>query len=74
MQSMQGIVTIVQEGRFQLTDPEGVSHTFLLSYRAPLEPEQLEPLLWGQATVRVDYTRAENVIGLLATGITCLDA
>ena len=24
MQSMQGIVTIVQEGRFQLTDPEGV--------------------------------------------------
>ncbi|HEY6430689.1 MAG TPA: hypothetical protein VIZ17_01790 [Acetobacteraceae bacterium] len=70
---MQGIVTIVQEGRFQLTDGDGVSHSFVLSYRAPVEPEQLGPLQRRQALVRVEYRKAENVIGLLATGITGLD-
>ena len=73
MQSMEGIVTIVQEGRFQLLDGAGVSHMFLLSHQAPLEPEQLPPLQHVQARVRVDYTPAHDVIGLLAHGVTRLD-
>ncbi len=73
MQSMEGIVTIAQESRFQLTDRDGVSHLFVLSWKAALEPEQLPPLQRDQALVRVDYTAAENVIGLLAAAITRLD-
>jgi hypothetical protein len=70
---MQGIVTIVQEGRFQLTDQDGVSHGFVLSYRAALEPEQLTPLRQQQSPVQVEYRKAADVIGLLATSITAMD-
>lgn len=73
MLSMEGIVTIAQESRFQLTAPDGVSHTFLLSWKAPLDPGQLSLLQRDQARVRIDYTAAENVIGLLARSITRLD-
>jgi hypothetical protein len=73
MPSMQGTVTIVQESRFQLTDPDGVSHNFLLSWKAPAEPQQLAALQQEQARVQVKYTSAHNIIGLLATDITRLD-
>lgn len=73
MQSMEGIVTIVQEGRFQLLDGAGVGHMFLLSHDAPLEPEQLRPLQHEQARVRVEYAAAHDIIGLLALGVTRLD-
>ena len=73
MLSMEGIVTIAQESRFQLTAPDGVSHTFLLSWKAPLDPGQLSLLQRDQARVRVDYTGADNIIGLLARSVTRLD-
>ena len=38
MQSMTGLVTIVQEGRFQLLDDDGVSHHFLLKWSAAPDP------------------------------------
>jgi hypothetical protein len=73
MESIEGIVTIVQESRFQLLDRDGVSHMFVLSHSAPTEPEQLPRLQHDQAHVRVDYTQAHNIIGLLAHSITRLD-
>ena len=60
---MTGVVTIVQEGRFQLTDDCGVSHLFLLSAMAALEPAQLRALQRDQARVCVQYTAAANLIG-----------
>ncbi len=69
MKSMEGIVLIVQEGRFQLRDPMGVSHQFELSWKAALEPEQLAPLQREQARVRVSYEPGENVIGFVARAI-----
>ncbi|WP_202397227.1 hypothetical protein [Teichococcus coralli] len=66
---MEGVVTIVQEGRFQLTDDGGVSHLFLLSHDAAAEPEQLPPLQRRQARVRVSYTPARNLIGLVAHAV-----
>ena len=45
MQRLDGVITIVQESRFQLVDDEGVAHHFLLGHRAAIEPEQLPPLL-----------------------------
>ena len=40
--TMCGVVTIVQEGRFQMTDDAGVSHLFILAHTAAAEPQQLD--------------------------------
>ena len=66
---MDGIVTLVQESRFQLMDDQGVSHLFVLSHKAPLEPAQLIPLQKVQARVSVRYEEAPNLIALLALSI-----
>jgi len=70
MDVMEGIVTMVQESRFQLTDGKGVSHLFILGHDAAAEPDQLAPLSRRQAKVRVRYTRPENIIGLVAHSIS----
>ncbi len=70
MDVMEGVVTMAQESRFQLTDDRGVSHLFILSHSAAAEPDQLAPLSRQQARVRVHYTTPENVIGLLAHAIS----
>ncbi len=71
MRSIEGVVTIVQEGRFQLQDVDGVSHHFLLGHDAPLEPEQLPSL--SQRRVRVRYSEPKGVIGHRVRGILMLD-
>jgi hypothetical protein len=68
----EGIVTIVQEGRFQLSDDAGISHLFILSYAASGEPEQLEALQQRQARVRVRYRSARNMIAGIADAIDLL--
>ena len=69
MDVMEGVMTMAQESRFQLTDDRGVSHLFILGHGAAAEPDQLAPLSRQQARVRVHYTRPENVIGLVAHAI-----
>lgn len=71
MPSMQGVVTIVQEGRFQLLDADGVAHHFLLGHSAALEPEQLPSLLMRR--VRVSYSDPPDIIGHRAHKIILLD-
>jgi hypothetical protein len=67
MLSMTGLVTIVQEGRFQLLDDDGVSHHFLLKSSAAPDPEQLSGLL--NQRVCVFYTSPSNLIGHAALEI-----
>ena len=69
MKIIDGVVTIVQESRFQLADGDGVSHLFVLSYSARAEADQLTDLQRRQARVRVRYTTARNVIGLVAHSV-----
>ncbi len=71
--SMNGVVTIVQEGRFQMTDDDGVSHLFILRSTAAAETEQLARLQNRQARVRVRYKPARNIIGHVATAIQIAD-
>ncbi|HYZ62730.1 MAG TPA: hypothetical protein VE650_09770, partial [Acetobacteraceae bacterium] len=66
MKTIEGIVTIVQESRFQVTDDAGVAHLFILGRETLAEPDQLEPLQRTQARVCVRYSEARNVIGLVA--------
>jgi hypothetical protein len=70
---MDGVVTIVQEGRFQLTDEAGVSHHFVLGAHALAETEQLAPLARAQARVRVKYRQAKGIIAFQADRIELLD-
>ena len=72
MSVMEGIVTMVQESRFQLTDDRGVSHLFILGHDAAAEPDQLAPLSQRQSRVRVRYTRPENIIGLVAHSVSSI--
>lgn len=67
MKSIAGVVTIVQEGRFQLLDAAGVSHHFILHHAAAADPEQLACLV--NLHVRVSYKDPGGVIGHLATGL-----
>ena len=73
MAKMSGRITLVQESRFVLTDPEGISHLFTLSPNAAAEPSQLEPLVARQARVEVTYGEAQNMITSLATRIDLID-
>jgi hypothetical protein len=66
VQSITGIVTIVQEARFQLLDAESVSHHFILDHAAA-DPEQLPELL--NRRVRVSYKDPGGIIGHLATSL-----
>ena len=63
---MEGVVTIVQESRFQLTDDDGVGHLFILSYLCGTEPRQLPALQANQSRVRVSYSAGRNMIGNVA--------
>ncbi len=65
MTSISGVVTIVQEGRFQLLDGDGVSHHFILHYGAAADTEQL-PGLVNQSVV-VSYKDPGGIIGHVAT-------
>ncbi|WP_158916643.1 hypothetical protein [Caulobacter sp. S45] len=73
MAEMEGVVTVVQEGRFQLTDLGGVSHNFMLSRFALAETEQLPALQNAQSRVRVKYSQADKLIAYLAHRIDLLD-
>ena len=69
MRTIDGVVTLVQESRFQLIDDGGIGHLFLLSHGAAAEPSQLGPLQKRQARVRVSYDDAPNLIAKIARKI-----
>ncbi len=73
MDRMIGVITIVQEGRFQLIDEKGVSHQFVLGHAAAAETEQLRPLQTRQAKVRVKYSDAPGLISMVAHRIDLCD-
>jgi len=73
METIEGIVTIVQESRFQLTDDAGVSHLVILGHATLAEPDQLEALQRRQGRVRVRCTAPRNLIGLVAYAIEARD-
>lgn len=74
MRTMEGIVTITQESRFQLLDDRGASHLFLLSHDAAAEPQQLTRLMKDQSRVRVRYSAPHNLIALTAHAVDVVAA
>jgi hypothetical protein len=74
MEHVLGIVTIVQEGRFRLTKPDGRSLHFALAHAAQTEPQDLAALCTRMAHVRVSYDEVEGRSTLLAHKISELGA
>lgn len=70
--TIQGIVTIAQESRFQLIDDEGVGHMLVLGALCLAEPSQLEALARRQARVSVRVKPGAGIIGRIATSISTL--
>jgi hypothetical protein len=62
MQQIEGIVTVVQEGRFRLVTPDGRSKLFLLAPDADLEPQDLPALQRAQTPVVVHFTDADHIL------------
>ena len=72
MQIMDGVITLAQEGRFQITDGDGVSHQAVLSPRARLEPDQLVGLVRSGARVRVGFEKTREVISVVVRSVRVL--
>ncbi len=72
MPTTEGVVTIVQEGRFQMIDDAGTAHLFVLGHAAAAEPAQLAPLQRRQARLRVTYLDGGGIIGRVASRIVVL--
>jgi hypothetical protein len=66
MQSLDGVVTLVQEGRFLMQSDAGPYHVFILSHAAAAEPDQLPALQRDQARVRVRFKRGRDTIAMVA--------
>lgn len=69
MRVLEGVVTVVQEGRFLLTDDDGVTHLVVLSHASSAEPDQLPRLQRDQARVRVNCEQAPGLVAYVARKI-----
>ena len=73
MQSAEGVITLVQEGRFALVTDGGRVMHFLLAHDASLEPQDLPSLKRNQRRVRVDYTEPSHLIAHVAHTLRTAD-
>lgn len=62
MSTASGVITLVQEHRFQLADDDGGRRLFVLAHDAPIEWADLEMLERSNGHVTVFYTDADTVI------------
>jgi hypothetical protein len=73
MQSAEGVITLVQEGRFALVKDDGRVMHFILAHDASLEPQDLPPLKRDQRRVRVDYTEPSRLVAHVAHRLRIAD-
>ena len=69
----RGRIMLCQEGRFRLASTDGRSTLFILSRKAPLEPQDLESLARRMAPVEVRHEPAPGLNARLAHDITEID-
>lgn len=69
MRTVNGIITLAQEGRFQLVSDEGIARLFMLAHDAPLEPQDLPDLARAKARVTVRYDERPDLIAAIVHDI-----
>lgn len=70
MKSVEGVINLTQEGRFELVTDRGCVMQFVLAHNASLEPQDLPALQRARRRVRVDYTAAGHLVGYLAHALS----
>jgi hypothetical protein len=70
MREITGVVLLVQEGRLRLLTEDGRGRVFLLSPRAPVEPQDLASLPGRR--VRLGYHAAPKLMAGVVTEIGIL--
>lgn len=73
MQSAEGVIILVQEGRFELVTDGGRVMHFILAHDASLEPQDLPPLQRDQRRVQVDYTEPSRLVSHVAHALRSAD-
>jgi hypothetical protein len=73
VQSAEGVITLVQEGRFELVTDGGRVMHFLLAHDASLEPQDLPPLKRDRHRVRVDYTEPSRLLAHVSRALRIAD-
>ena len=73
MQSVEGVITLVQEGRFAVVTDGGRVMNFLLAHDASVEPQDLPLLKRDQRRVRVDYTEPSRLLAHVAHTLRTAD-
>ena len=73
MQSVDGVITLVQEGRFAIVTDGGRVMQFLLAHDASLEPQDLPLLKRDRRRVRVDYTEPSRLVAHVAHTLRTAD-
>ena len=66
MRSAAGVITLVQEQRFQLASDDGSPGLFVLAHGAGIDSEDLQRLSEAGVRVRVQYEDAPNLIAHVA--------
>ena len=74
MKSAEGVITLAQEGRFELVTDSGRVMQFVLGHDAAIEPQDLPPLKREQRRIRVDYTEPSRLIAHVAHTLQTADA
>lgn len=69
MRTVTGIITLAQEGRFQLVSDDGVAKLFMLAHDAPLEPQDLPPLARAKRRVAVRYEQRPDLTAAIVHDI-----
>lgn len=69
MRTIEGTITLAQEGRFQLVSDEGVARLFMLAHDAPIEPQDLPDLVRAGARVAVRYDERPDLIAAIVHDI-----
>ncbi|MCW2240292.1 hypothetical protein [Azospirillum canadense] len=69
MRTVEGTITLAQEGRFQLVSDEGIARLFMLAHDAPIEPQDLPDLVRARARVAVRYDERPDLIAAIVHDI-----
>jgi hypothetical protein len=67
--TMWGVITLVQESRFQLLDESGVAHLLLLAHDVAVDARLLMRLAESRTRVRVTCRDTPHLIAHLATAL-----
>lgn len=62
MKTVSGIIRLVQEHRFRLTDEDGRDWLFILSHKAPVEWSDLEAMQAAENRVTVRYSEVAQMV------------